>query len=174
MRLFWPVLALPLVCAGSALAQSKLLPPGWVPPGANPDTGARSGNAIGTGMSLPLSDTAGNILPQQDGSPLVGRLPVPPVDENAGPRDFLMTARGALAAGRTGEAQEALERAETRLLDRSVPLYRTADPIRDAEVTQIRGVLHALGAGDRMAGNAAAGAGDRRGRKPVIRRLHRE
>lgn len=137
--------------SGSALAQTGSPPPNWVPPGANPETGARPGNEIGTGMSLPASDKASNILPRQDGLPLGNRLPVPPVDENASVRDFLLAARGALAAGRTGETQEALERAETRTLDRSVPLYQTSTPIHDPLVAQIQSVLHALGAGDRMA-----------------------
>jgi len=150
MRLLWTVPAMVLACSAIALAQPKPPPADWVPPGANPETGARPGNEIGSGMSLPLSDKAGNILPQTDGSPLAGRLPTPPVDENANARDFLLAARGALAAGRTGEAQEALERAETRLLDRSVPLFHTSDPVRDAMVVQIRGVLQSLGAGDRM------------------------
>ena len=151
MRIPSVLFALSLASTAGALAQSPASPPpGWVPPGANPETGARPGNEVGTGMSLPLSDKAGNILPQADGSPLAGRLPTPPVDDNASPRTFLLAARGALAAGRTGEAQEALERAETRSLDRSVPLFHTADPIRDRLVTQIEAVLHALGTGDRM------------------------
>ena len=151
MRFPAAFLALLLASAGSAPAQApNRPPPGWVPFGANPETGARPGNVIGTGMSLPLSDKAGNILPQPDGSPLAGRLPTPPVDENASPRSFLLAARGALAAGRTGEAQEALERAETRSLDRSVPLFHTRDPIQDRLVAQIEAVLQAIGAGDRM------------------------
>src|SRR5690348_11620523 len=121
VRLLPALFAAFLACA-TAAAWAQTPQTNGVPPGANPETGARPGNEIGTGMSLPLSDKAGNILPEQDGSSIAGRLPPPPLEENASVRDFLVAARGALAAGRTGEAQEALERAETRALDRSVPL----------------------------------------------------
>lgn len=122
----------------------------WLPPTADPATGARPGNEIGTGMSLPMSDKAGNITPQDTGSALAARLPTPAVDDNAAARDFLIAARNALAAGRTGEAQEALERAETRLLDRSVPLFQTTTPIQDPMAERIQRVLHTLATGDRM------------------------
>jgi hypothetical protein len=76
-------------------------------------------------------------------------LPSPPIEENAPPRAFLLAARGALAAGRTGEAQQALEMAETRALDRSVPLFQTRAPIHDPLAAKIEDALHALGAGER-------------------------
>jgi hypothetical protein len=57
----------------------------------------------------------------------------------------------ALATGRTGEAQEAMEMAETRLLDRSTPLFRTDQPSGNPLVAQIEQALHALGNGDRAA-----------------------
>jgi hypothetical protein len=60
-----------------------------------------------------------------------------------------VSARSALAAGRTGEAQEALERAETRLLDRSTPAFRTGDPSTNPVVEQIRTILAALSVNDR-------------------------
>jgi hypothetical protein len=47
------------------------------------------------------------------------RLPVPPLSENATPAEFLMAAQDYLRHGQQGLAEEALERAETRLLDRS-------------------------------------------------------
>ena len=138
------VLLAALAFVAPALAQSV------APPGANPETGARPENEIGTGMSMPLSDKAGNILPTENGPPYAARLPEPEVGENASIPQFLIAARGALAAGRTGEAQEALERAQTRALDRSVPLLHTGDPIRDPLVERIHAVLLALGGGDRM------------------------
>jgi hypothetical protein len=60
-----------------------------------------------------------------------------------------MAARNALAAGRTGQAQEAMERAQTRLLDRSTPLFQTDRPSADPAVARISEALRALGAGDR-------------------------
>ena len=136
-------LALALVGASTCLAQP-------VPPGANPDTGARPGNDIGTGASLPLSDKAGNITPDNAQSVIAPNLPSPPIGENATPRDYLVAARAALVVGRTGEAQQALEMAETRALDRSVPLFQTNVPSGNPLIADIRNALLALGAGDRM------------------------
>jgi len=146
-----PLFGLAASLAVPAVAQpTSAVPPGWVPPGADPATGARPGNDIGTGMSLPMSDKAGNITPQDTTSLIAGRLPEPPVDDNAAIHDYLLAARNALAEGRSGEAQEALERAETRALDRSVPLFQTSTPSHDPVVDRIRLVLQALGNGDRL------------------------
>jgi hypothetical protein len=120
-----------------------------IPPGANPDTGARPGNEIGTGSSLPLSDKAANITSQDTQSTIAPNLPTPSLGENATPRDFLRAARAALVVGKTGEAQQALEMAETRALDRSVPLFQTNTPSKNPLVSDINNALLALGAGDR-------------------------
>lgn len=137
-RFILSALAAAIVLSGaSAVAQLRLTPQG-VPPGANPETGARPGNAIGTGMSLPMSTKAGNL-----------NLPTPAVGENASAAELLRAARGALAAGRTGEAQQALEMAQTRLLDRSVPLGQTDRPSDNPAVGQIAQARQALLADDR-------------------------
>ena len=120
-----------------------------VPRGANPQTGARPGNEIGTGQSLPYSDKAGNIGPQDTRSTIAPNLPAPDVGEDAPSRAYLRAARTALLKGRTGEAQQALEMAETRALDRSVPLFQTNTPSRSPLVETIHKALTALGAGDR-------------------------
>jgi hypothetical protein len=125
-------------------------PPPVAPPVAPPmqgPTGARSGNLIGTGSSLPRADRPSNILP--GGPEVAPNLPSPPVGENASPRAYLMAARNSLATGRAGEAQQSLEMAQTRLLDRSVPLFQTNVPDRNPAVEQISAALQALGAGDR-------------------------
>jgi len=90
----------------------------WVAAAQTVD-GARPGNVIGTGMSLPRSDTASNLDGATTHSDLAPNLPSPPAGDDI--QTLLLDARTALKAGRTGEAQEALERAETRALDRSVP-----------------------------------------------------
>lgn len=150
-RRFITLFAAAASLAAPAFAQPvSTTPPGWVPPGADPATGARPGNDIGTGMSLPMSDQAGNITSQDTASPIAARLPDPPVDDNAAIHDFLVAARNALAEGRSGEAQEALEMAETRALDRSVPLFQTMTPSRDPVVERVRQVLLTLGNGDRL------------------------
>ncbi len=68
MRAMWRVVALFAVVLGvaaSAAVAQPAAPPlsQAVPPGVDPETGARPGNDIGTGESLPLSDKAGNIAP---------------------------------------------------------------------------------------------------------------
>jgi hypothetical protein len=132
-------------------AFAQTTPPGWAPPGADPQTGARPGNDIGTGMSLPTSEHAGNITQQNTSSPIAARLPEPPVGPNASVHDYLIAARNALVMNRTGEAQEALEQAETRLLDRSVPLFQTNAPSKDPMAERIHQVLQTLATGDRLA-----------------------
>lgn len=139
-----------LCCVGgSALAQVPLTAAG-VPPGANPDTGARPGNEIGTGASLPMSDTSSNIGPNDTPSTIAPNLPSPPIGENATPHQYLVAARSALVTGRTGEAQQALEMATTRALDRSVPLFQTNTASGDPLVKEIADARRALGEGDRM------------------------
>jgi len=120
-----------------------------VPPGANPITGARPGNDIGTGMSLPMGNSASNIDQQDTRSAIAPNLPSPQLGPNASPADYLRAAQSALSAGQTGEAQQALEEAETRLLDRSVPYRQTNNPSDNPDVAQITQALHALAAGDR-------------------------
>ena len=93
--------------------------------------GARPGNVIGTGMSLPRSDAASNLDSQTTRSELAPALPAPSATDDI--QSLLLDARHAL---QTGEAQEALERAETRALDRSVPQgderVVSADPLTEA------------------------------------------
>ena len=131
------------------LAQNTITAQG-VPPGTNPETGARPGNDIGTGMSMPMGTTASNINPTDTRSEIAPNLPSPAIGDNASAPDYLAAAQNALAAGRTGEAQQALEMAQTRLLDRSVPLFQTNAPSGNPAVGQISQALQALAAGDRQ------------------------
>ena len=133
--------ALVLLMAGPALAQS---------PPATP-SGARPGNVIGTGESLPMSNKASNTPGSTGHGRLAPNLPSPPLGPDATAADFLHAARAALAAGRTGEAQQALEMAQTRALDRSVPQGQTNEPSRSPLVTSIGAALQALGTHNRAA-----------------------
>lgn len=83
-----------------------------------------------------------------DGVPLTP-LPAPDLDENAKPSAFLQAAENALAAGRNGEAENALEMAQTRMLDRSVPLFKTDAPSGDPIIATIAQARAALAANDR-------------------------
>ncbi len=137
----------------SGPAPSKYAPPGYVPPGYVPSAhvapggdGARPGNDIGTGMSLPRSDTAGNLNAATTHSELAPNLPAPPGLDTI--RDLLMDARDALAARRTGEAQEALERAETRALDRDIPVGTERIPAQGGFVAGLNQARDALAHND--------------------------
>ena len=123
--------------------------PQGVPPGANPETGARPGNVIGTGMSMPLGTRASNIDQYDTRSQIAPNLPTPLLGPNAAPADYLRAAQQSLQAGRTGEAQQALEMAETRLLDRSVPMGQVNTPDRNPAIAEVSQALQALAAGDR-------------------------
>jgi hypothetical protein len=116
-------------------------------PGAGwaPASGARPGNDIGTGMSLPRSNNASNINEATTHSELAPNLPAPAADTVPG---LLFAARNALAARQTGAAQEALERAETRALDRSIPVGTERVPDQGRMVAAIGQARQALAAGD--------------------------
>jgi hypothetical protein len=152
------VAAFGLALAAPALAQNAGTAPGTPPTVTNgaippphqlmragsmdPSTGARWGHTPGIGESLPMSPHASNIAPQDTRSVIAPSLPVPIIGENATPAQFLGTARDALARGRTGEAQEALERAETRRLDRDT--MRGISPENDPMIGKIRAALDSL------------------------------
>jgi len=112
---------------------------------AQESTGARPGNEIGTGQSLPRSDTAGNINAATTSSELAPNLPSPQADDIGA---LLAEARADLAAGRTGAAQEALERAETRALDRSIPVGTERVPAQSPLVEASSQARAAIASGD--------------------------
>jgi hypothetical protein len=91
--------------AGTALAQTQDIRPGHVP---------------GVGDSEPASTQASNINGSDARSPIAPRLPTPAGGPGEDARDYIRDARQALAHHRSGEAQQAIEMAETRTLDRSV------------------------------------------------------
>ena len=124
--------------------------PGLAQTTADPVTGARPGNVIGTGQSLPLSDKASNATPGDTRSVIAPRLPTPSAGDDSSPRAFLEAAQRALTLGHTGEAQEALERAESRLLDRSVAPSRAGQPSEQPDVAAVGEARRALAAGDRV------------------------
>lgn len=112
-------------------------------------TGARPGHQVGIGDSLPLSDKASNIRPADTRSNIAPTLPQSGIGENGASRDYLKSARTSLMQGRTGQAQQSLEMAETRALDRAVPEGQTSRPTNNLFVSRIEDARHALGRGDR-------------------------
>jgi hypothetical protein len=126
--------------AASALAQA--------PSSVDTANGARPGHEVGIGDSLPRSDKASNIVPADTRSSIAPTLPQSGAGENAATFDYLRTARASLVAGRTGQAQQSLEMAETRALDRSVPQGQTDTASNRRLVSRIRDARHALGGGN--------------------------
>jgi hypothetical protein len=124
-----------ILCAALALAAAPVL--GQTPPA---DTGGKQ----------PTSTVPTNTGPENTHTVWSPQLPTPAVGDDAPPAAFVKAAQAALAAGRLGEAQEAIERAESRALDRSVRPSRASAPSRQPLVQQLAQARQMLGAGDRM------------------------
>lgn len=115
--------------------------------------GSRTGEYRG-GAGSPFSNNASNISGQDTRSEMAPRLPDPAAANNS-PQAYLAAAQRALASNRTGAAQEALERAETRLLSRSTDPSMAGSPDPAPMVQQIGAARRALAARD-MAGARSA------------------
>ena len=115
---------------------------------ANAPNGARPGHEPGVGQSEPASNQASNINPGTTRGAIAPRLPAPHIGPDASPHDLLVAARLDLASHRNGAAQEALERAETRLLDRSVAPRAAGTPDNGPMVDRIAEARRALASGD--------------------------
>ncbi len=107
--------------------------------------------AAGPAFAAPLDLRASNNAPADARSAVAPALPVPAVALSAPPLSFLEAARRALAGARMGEAQEALERAETRLLD------GTAQPVLAAP-SMVRALASTRAARQALANHDRAGA----------------
>ena len=107
----------------------------------------RPGHEPGVGDSFPASNKASNITASDTRSPIAPRLPAPGVGD-ATPAAYLSAAQSALDAHQTGRAQEALERAETAMLQRSVPADMAATPDQRPGVMQVKMARDALAKGD--------------------------
>jgi hypothetical protein len=115
------------------------------PASMNPAIGARPSHEPGIGQSLPYSDKASNISQGERQPAVAPTLPRSGLGDNATSAEYLRAARASLVAGRSGQAQQSLEMAETRALDRSVPEGGTNMPSDSQLVSRIRDALHALG-----------------------------
>ena len=85
-------------------------------------------------------------------------LPAPAIDEDSSPLAFLLAAKSAVGGGRWGEAQEALERAESRVLTRSVRPSRAGAPSAQQIVGSLQRARRAVEAHDRATATDAIGA----------------
>lgn len=119
------------------------------------DEGEHWAHQPGTGESGPASNRASNIDAADTRSAIAPHLPQPPVGEGATADSYLQAAQSALQAHKTGEAQQALEMAETRLLDRSTPVNAAGQPDQDAAVQQVANARKALATGDTQGASSA-------------------
>ncbi len=115
--------------------------------GSSPPTSAYRG-----GVGSPLSTQATNLAPSR--SAMGSRLPDPNAVGDT-PQSLLAAAQRALNQGRTGAAQEALERAETRVLSRTTDPSLAGMPDEATMVRNLAAARQALGRRD-IAGAKAA------------------
>ena len=106
------------------------------------------------GIGSPTSDAASNTSSSNARTEIAPRLPDPNASDNS-PGAFLAAAQRALNQGRTGAAQEALERAETRILSRTTEPSLAAQPSRSAMAMHIAEARRALGNRDIRGAKAA-------------------
>jgi len=99
----------------------------------------------GTGESGPASSNASNIDSGDAHSAIAPHLPSPEQGQNASPEAYLRDAQHALTRHQTGLAQQSLEMAETRLLDRSTLPSQANVPDQSPEIRQVSAALNALG-----------------------------
>ncbi len=85
-------------------------------------------------------------------------LPAPTINDDSSPLAFLLAAKSAVEAGRWGEAQEALERAESRVLTRSERPSRASAPSAQQIVGTLQRARRAVEARDRATASDAIGA----------------
>ena len=85
-------------------------------------------------------------------------LPAPAIDEDNSPLAFLLAAKSAVEAGRWGEAQEALERAESRVLTRSERPSLAGSPSAQQIVATLERARRAVEVRDRATASDAIGA----------------
>ena len=109
----------------------------------------------GTGVSGPASSNASNIGASDTRSAISPHLPAPNGGQSAGYINYLKDAERDLQRHKTGAAQQALEMAETRLLDRSAPIAEANRPDQGPIVEKLSQARQALGHGD-LAGAKAA------------------
>jgi len=115
--------------------------------------GNASQGVVGAGGAEPHSTRASNINAANTSSVIAPQLPVTAHD--ATPQTFLTDARQALQKHQTGKAQEALERAETRLLTRSTAPSAANTPYNGSAVSHIAEARQALGRHDVNAADQA-------------------
>ncbi len=118
-------------------------------------TGDNWAHQPGTGESGPASTKASNIDSADSRSEIAPHFPEPAQGQNATPKTYLNDAQTALMHHRTGLAQQALEMAETRLLDRSTAPDAASQPDQAPAIHQVTLARDDLAHGDIHGAEAA-------------------
>lgn len=142
---------------GAPMRHGRGMSPASADGGTDSGIDAPRGGDYRGGAGSPLSNKASNTGAANTRSEIAPRLPDPGSASNT-PQAYLAAAQRALSSGRTGAAQEALERAETRLLSRSTEPSMASSPDNGPMVTQIGNARRALGARDTAGARAAINA----------------
>jgi hypothetical protein len=84
--------------------------------------------------------------PQREPALTIPAPPAPAVadSDERSPSEYVRLSKTAIAAGRYGAAIQFIDKGQTRLLDRSVALNRTFDPISDESIKQLSMAKEAL------------------------------
>jgi hypothetical protein len=101
--------------------------------------------AMTTATEPPVSKNASNITAADMHSDIGPPLPMPVAGADATPVHYLHAASRDLSRRETGAAQQALEMAETRLLDRSVIAAAANQPDTHPAIGNISNALDAIG-----------------------------
>lgn len=117
--------------------------------------GTQAANKPMASHAVAPSAQASNISPADTHSTIAPPLPTPAGGAEATPAALLRDARAALNSHRTGLAQEALERAETRLLSRQASIDALGSPIQEPVVNSLSEARQALGRNDISAAREA-------------------
>ena len=102
----------------------------------------------------PVSTQASNIDQATTHSVIAPQLPAPPVGDDANASALLQPASQALSSNQTGMAQESLERAEARLLTRTVAPDQADAPDNSGTVNLISSARMAIAHGDKSGANS--------------------
>ncbi len=122
---------------------------GLQPQAVQAEPAARPDHTPGVGQSLPLSNNSSNNVATDTHTTIAPTLPAASVGNDGTARAYLQEARDHLVAtGRTGQAQQALEMAETRTLDRVIPPGEATGPSQSEMVGLISAARSALGNSD--------------------------
>jgi hypothetical protein len=138
------IVAQRVLCAGVFLCIT-----GGVALAQTSPNGALPGNDVGTGSSLPKSPNASNIEPGDTKTSIAPTSPVPSLSADASVQQLLCYGAEAIKTGKTGTGEDALEQAESAVLDRSVAHTQTAYASDNQFVQTIDQARMALGADDR-------------------------